>query len=302
VLNAFGHLRVSAAVDAGGSIAQLLLALVLVVLGERHVTPYVNALTVANVLQILASLAVLRHFGVRVRPRWRPPEWIQLIRTGIPAIFLGFGMVLTFRMDRYLVGIKLTPAAVGVYSVAATGPELLRLVPTAWSAPVFHRIAAGLAVPADFRRMRVLCLATVLVCVVVTSVLAPFAVRILFRAQYLGAVTPLRILLLAEFGVAIFAFDAGALIALHRMWDSATAVAIALVLVSIGDFVLIPCYGLPGAAWASVFAYSVMGLMAHLSLRRYQAREATLLVRRSILDQFPIPGADPGGEQPRTIG
>ena len=300
VLNAFGHLRFSAGVDASGSIAQLLLSLILVAGGERHVTPYVIALTAANGMQILISLVALKHFGVSIRPRYRPPEWILLIRSGLPAIFIGFGQVLTFRLDRYLVGITLSPAAVGIYSVAATAPELLRLVPLSWSTPLFHRIAAGLAVPADFRRMRSLCLATVLFCVVVTFVLAPPAVRILFGVQYQAAVTPLRILLLAEFGVAIFCFDGGALSALNQIWRSAVAVIAALIIVTVGDIVLIPRYALAGAAWASVMAYSVMGLVAHRFLRHQQARETMLHVRVSILRHLAPPetgGGQPGIEQ-----
>jgi Na+-driven multidrug efflux pump len=41
-------------------------------------------------------------------------------------------------------------------------------------------------------------------------------------------------------------------------------------LVIVADVLLIPSHGLVGAAWASAFAYSMMGLITFLRLRRHR--------------------------------
>ena len=63
----------------------------------------------------------------------------------------------------------------------------------------------------------------------------------------------------------------GALIALNHTsyldWMPASLAALGLVVV--GDLVLIPAWGLAGAAWASVAAYSAMGIIPHVLLSRH---------------------------------
>ncbi len=295
VLNAFGHLSSSALIDAGGSVTQLILVIMMIAGDQTKVTPFVIALTAGNGMQILISLAALKHFGVSILPHYRRREWILLVRSGLPAVIMGFAQVLAFRMDRYLVGAVLSPTAVGVYSVAATAPELLRLLPLSLSQPIFHRIAAGLAVPDDFRRIRILCLVVVLLSVGVAFTVAPAAVRIFFGAKFSGAATPLRILLLGEFGVAIFYFDGGALFALNETWRAAVAVIAAFLLIAVGDVMLIPPYGLAGAAWASVAAYSVMGLTAHVFLGREQKREHARTLETTRRQAIPPDASSAGG-------
>jgi len=276
LLVAHGFIAVAATVDAAGSGVQLAIVLGLVAAGTRSFIPFVSALAIANALQILLTLVVIKRVGLPIMPTYQRSHWAALLQTGLPGIVVGLAQVLTFRLDRYLIGLLLTPGAVGVYSVSATAPELIRLLPLALSQPVIHRLASGAAVPEHFRRTRLQCLAVLAAIVVLGAVLAPFAVRELFGPAYRGAVTPLRVLLLAEFGIAIFYLDGGALTAVDRVRSAATAATVALVLVVVGDLILIPRYGILGAAWASVAAYSTMGVTAHVLLRRHQsARRAS---------------------------
>ncbi|MEA2716537.1 MAG: hypothetical protein QOI99_854 [Actinomycetota bacterium] len=270
-LNAFGWTAAATAVDAAGSVAQLVAVAALWMAGARTVDPYLAALLGGNLVQLALALLVLRGHGTPLRPRFSAVSWRRLVRTGLPGIALDVGGVLTFKLDRYLIAAFLTPAAAGIYSVAATAPELLRLPVLALSQPIFHRLASGAAVIADFRRTRRLCLAATGALVVVMFLVAPFAVQTLFGAQYRGAVTPLRVLLLAEFGITAFYLDASSLAAgLHRVGAAGAAALVGFVLVAIGDVILIPAYGIVGAAWASVVAYSAMGLVAHLLVRRHE--------------------------------
>lgn len=273
-INAYGRTDSASAVDALGSVAQIVFVLVLSQLGVRHIGAYLGVLAVANGIQVGASLLALRSMRVPVRPRYSRAAWRKLLRTGVPGANLSVAQMLTFRADRYLIGFFLTPAAVGLYSVAASIPELLRVVCVAFSNSVFYRIAAGLARPADFKNLRRWFILVAMAMSAVTIVFAPLGIRLVFGEAYLDAVPALRVLLLAEIGVSVFQLDGFTLAGLNKIGQAAAAAATGLAVVIACDLALIPAFGIVGAAWASVVGYSVMGLTAALLLRRYVARSA----------------------------
>lgn len=274
-INAYGFTARAAVVDAAGTVAQLLLTLALFVSGERRVDAYVGAMVAGNAVQFGLALGALRPIAGSVRPRYDRSTWRPVMRTGAPGIAVDLSSILTFRLDRYLLGLLQSPAAVGVYSVAATAPEILRLPALAMGQPIFHRVASRTARVEDFGRTRFHCLLVTGALAVMTFLAAPIAVRVLFGDQYSDAVTPLRILLLAEFGITLFYID-GALLAagFSRLGGPALASVAGCVVVVVADLVLIPPYGVAGAAWGSVIGYSVIGLVSHGILRhRLRQRE-----------------------------
>lgn len=267
-INAYGRTALAAALDAAGSVAQLFLVLGLASLDVRDVAPYIGALAVANAGQVLLELLTLRSMDLDLRPRYRRREWKLLLRSGAPGTALSVAQMLTFRLDRYVVGIFLNPAAVGVYSVAAAIPELLRIPSFALSYSFFYRIASGKATPEDFRRLRRWFVLMAVVLSAATFLLAPVLIRTAFGSTYADSVGPLRILLLAEVGVTIFHLDAFSLAGLNRIGHAAAAAVAGLAVVVVADLVLVPTFEITGAAWASVMGYTVMGLAAALMLHR----------------------------------
>lgn len=267
-INAYGRTSLAAALDAAGSAAQLVFVVGLAQLEVRTVAPYIAALGVANVVQTALELGSLRSMKLSLRPRYRPAEWKLLVRSGLPGTALSLAQMLTFRLDRYLVGIFLTPAAVGVYSVAAAIPELLRTPPLALSYSFFYRIASGTADPRDFRALRRWFVLLAVIGSAVTFVVAPVVIRLAFGPEYADSVVPLRILLLGEVGVTLFYLDAFSLAALNRIGHAAAGAVTGLTVVVLADLVLVPAFGISGAAWASALGYSTMGLSAALLLRR----------------------------------
>lgn len=274
-INAFGKTALASALDALGSAVQVVLVLVLAVLHVRALGPYIVALTVADVLQITTELVALRSMGISVRPTYSARAWRFLLRSGVPGTGLSLAQLLTFRLDRYLVGLFLTPQAVGLYSVAAAVPELLRIPCMALSNSFFYRIASGTAVAGDFRRMRRGSLGLTVLFSGVTFVLAPVGIRLVFGERYMGAVGALRVLLLAEVGVSVFQLDGFSLAGLNRIGRAATAAGLGLAVVTVADIVLIPHHGIVGASWASVIGYSVMGTVAYVFLRPHLRQPAS---------------------------
>ncbi len=270
-LNAYGFTTTAAALDGSANFTQLVLVVMLAVAGVDDLAPFVVSIAGANTLQIVLAFVLLRRSGVAIRPSYQRSHWLRLVRGGLPGIPMALGEVLTFRLDHYLLAVFLTPAEVGIYSVAASPGQLLRVPPTALSAPVFHRLASGSAKLADFRRARLLSIAATSALALLMFLAAPFAVRSILGPSYEEAVIPLRVLLLAEIGITIFYLDTAALAGLNRVGNAASAAVVGLVVVTISDVILIPLYGITGAAWASVIAYWSMGLLAHTLLQKHRS-------------------------------
>jgi O-antigen/teichoic acid export membrane protein len=267
-LNAYGFTVASSVVDATASIVQVLLVGAVAMSGATTVTPYLAALVGAYAFEVVVGLVVLHRRGVSVQPRYRRSEWGRLLRRGPSGMTIELGQLSIAKLDRYLVALFLTPSAVGVYSVAAAFPEMLRIPPTAMAQPVFYRLASGAASDRDFAAARRACLAVMVVLVVVIAAIAPLVVDVLFGAEYAQAVTPLRLLLVAELGLAVYYIDGACLSGQGRTRETAGAVLVGLLLAACGYLILIPLYGINGAAVASIVAYAGMGATARHRLRR----------------------------------
>jgi O-antigen/teichoic acid export membrane protein/SAM-dependent methyltransferase len=280
-LNAVGLLATSSVVNAVGSGLQLTLLAVLVVLStaHHHATSVVAVLAVfaaAGAAQVAMAFVMLARSGAGVVPQLDRRANRLLVTAGLPALGLNVGTSLTFRLDRYLLGLFGGVAAVGVYSVAATASESLRLVPSSWGQVVFHRIATGALTPLKVRVDTFRVLAAMAVLAALAGVGAEWFIELFFGAAYQGAVTPLRILLLAELTLVTFQIDARVLAGLGRTRACGAAGLIGLVTVAVLDLLLIPLFGLEGAAWATLVAYGAMTGWARLavSVHRTSRRSA----------------------------
>ncbi|MDQ3979445.1 MAG: oligosaccharide flippase family protein [Actinomycetota bacterium] len=273
-LNAFGFTVLAARVEVGGFLIQVVMVTSLVVAGVERFQLYVIAVVLSGVFQSAAALFLLRRRVGPIRPRYHYGHWRRLIRTGSPGMPSTLSQLLTLRVDRYLVGAFLNPAAVGVYSVASTVPEFLRVVPMALGQSVFYGVASNTSTAASIRRAMLTCLAATTGLAMAIFVVAPVAVATVFGREFSGAVTPLRILLLAEIGMIFFHVEGSVLGGQGRLSAGGIAAAAGFVLVLIGDLLLIPAFDLAGAAWASVIAYSAMGLIVHRLVRSGAAGKA----------------------------
>lgn len=267
-LNAYGHTVAAAAVDALGSAAQLLLVVGVAVADRTALAPFLLALISAYALQAVFGFAYLRRVGIDIRPRYGVTEWIRLLRHGPSGMAIQLGQHSIFKLDRYLIALFLSPGAVGVYSVAAAFPEMLRLLPVAMAQPVLYGLASGTATRVDFARSRRAGLMLMVAGAAITAAVAPWAVPVLFGPDYKSAITPLRLLLGAEVALAVYYIDGAALTGQRRVRETASAVLIGLVVAIAGYLALIPWLGINGAAMASVIAYASMATVVRVRIRR----------------------------------
>lgn len=267
-LVAFGNPVESAAVEASSLAVVVAAAGVAAFAGATDVRTYLLIFIAGQLVQIGGFGIWLRRFNLSLRPSWNKVQWTRLVRMGFPGVGMTMSQLLTLRIDRYLVGLFAAPAAVGIYSAAATAPEFIRLLPMAVGQTVVHQLASGKAEFDDFRQARRRSLQLTLVLILLGLVLAPLIVNVIFGPAFKEAVAPLRILLLAEIGIAVFSIDGSALIGKGRPAGVATAATVGLITVICAAPLMIPRFGLVGAAWGSVVAYSLMGVVTLAMARR----------------------------------
>ena len=260
-----GH---AASVQVAGALMQLLLVTGLAYAGVASPWPYVGAMVAGALGQVIVSLGILATTNFLAWPSFSAAGWLTLLTRGIPAIGLSFGQAGTLRIDRILIGLFLTASPVGIYSVAATGTEVVWLVPTALSQVLFQKLASKSVDLRTANRARIASLACGLATAVVIFAIAPLAVDVLVGAKFAGAVLPLRILLVGAVLLSSYQLDAYALAANGRIGYAATGTLVGFGAVLVADVLLIPVYGIIGAAWASVIAYGAMAVLVRILVRR----------------------------------
>jgi O-antigen/teichoic acid export membrane protein len=179
---------------------------------------------------------------------------------------------LGYRLDILLVGGFLSPARVGLYTVAVATGERLWMLSQAASTVLFPRIAAeegeGRTDTSTPFIARNVLYATALGAALVFALSRPL-VTILYSDAFEAAVTPLRILLPGIVLLGASRVLANDLAARNRPTINAYIGAASLAANVVLNVVLIPAHGIAGAAAASTVSYSlafVLTLVAYASI------------------------------------
>ncbi len=213
------------------------------------------------------SRALVPHWRVR----WNPALFKGIARYGFYSYLGGLLAFLNARADVYLINLFQGPKAVGMYSVAVGLAERLWIISQTTSLVLFPRISASDNAQWK-RRFTPLVARTVLLLVLVPALLLALLAQpilvLLYSEAYLPAVRPLQVLLL---GIVVFSVSR---ILAHDLagrglpaLNTYTSVFSLLINVAL-NLVLIPRWGIVGAAWASTVAYSGLLMSKMVFYRR----------------------------------
>jgi O-antigen/teichoic acid export membrane protein len=195
-----------------------------------------------------------------------PPEWGRLVRYGLAGHVGTVFQNLNYRVDFYLVALLLTTTDVGVYALAVSLAEALLLLPDALAAVVMQRAAASSRVRATEVTLR-LGLAAGLVGGVILAVASRRLVPAFFGSQFAAAPDAILALLPGILSLAVWKTLMSDLAGRGHPLVKSTSAAVALVATVVGDLVLIPRFGIVGAAAASSVAYAAAAVVV---VRRYR--------------------------------
>jgi O-antigen/teichoic acid export membrane protein len=212
---------------------------------------------------------------------------------------LGFGgksyvqtlaATLHLRIDQYLIAYLLNPGEVAYYAIGVNLASLLLKISDATGTVLFPRLAASDREAADLATMRV-CRSTLFLTalgVVAFAVVGPFAIPLLYGEPFRHSIGPLLILLPGVLLMAVYQILTRNFTSRAKQEVNILAALTALVL-NVGlNWVLIPPYGIEGAAVAHAVSYGTAAVILLVVFVRESGRSLreVLLIRRGDVDDL----------------
>lgn len=208
---------------------------------------------VASFVTAAALLFFVRHhFGRAGRP-WT--LWPRLLRFGLPTAAATTPQILSGRMDQLFIAGILPDMELGLYAVAISFSGLAMLPATAIQAVAFSRIAQIHDRPRQcglIRRATVLVGAVSIVPTIGVALLAPVAINWVFGPGYAPAADVARILSLSVLLRALARILQVGMQAIGRPTGVMYSEWWGFAVLAPGIFLLLPEFGLRGAAWSVV--------------------------------------------------
>jgi O-antigen/teichoic acid export membrane protein len=244
-------------------VATLVFVIVLVLVLRLSIIGAISATIMASVLFIGWGLKKLSK-DARVSPIWDH----KLLKESVSLGFRGYvGNVVQFfnyRLDVFIVNYFLGTTEVGLYWMAVTIAELLLHVPQTVATLLLPRTAATTEEEANAFTPKV-CRNTLLITTIVALVLfilsKPLIPFVLSEA-YGASVVPLRLLMpgvvALSIGKILFSDLAGRGLLQYGAYTSTMSFIVTIIC----DLLLIPRFGIAGAAMASSLSYGTNGLLA----------------------------------------
>lgn len=254
--------------------------LVPVLLGVHGTAAIVIGLAAADLL-----VAVEAWRRVARRTAWRPGHRPARPRRDLGREVLTYGVrgqvggmmtLLNLRLDFAVLGAMAGPAVLGAYAVASKYAELLRLPGTALTWVTYPRLAAMSAEEAGRTARRLVgpTLGANLLGALPFLLLAGPVMTLFYGAKFEAAVGPARVLVIGMLIGGAAGVASGFLYGRGRPGLNSWALGLGVVLTVVLDIVLIPTYGVYGAAFASTTTYLLTDGALVFLLMRVSRREA----------------------------
>jgi len=230
---------------------------------------YITASVVSSVLVIIY---VLKRWKVKLS-KIQSDYLKKATRFGFAAYFSTIFSYINLSSDIFLVNMFLGSANAGIYSIASTVTKQIIVIPNTISLLLAPRITSG-RMRFEFRELLIKSLKILVVFYfAIIPVLYFFGERIivlLFSSQFQQAISPLRILLIGMIPLGIWTVLSGGITGVGKPISNAFSTFVAAVL-NVGlNIVLIPRFGISGAAYSSLVSYSVLLVIAIIQIQFFK--------------------------------
>jgi O-antigen/teichoic acid export membrane protein len=221
------------------------------------------AWALANCVGALAGIALARTVAP-IRFGFDLVVARAMARFGIQSYLANFASFFNYRLNGLIINGFLSVASLGYYSIAVAVSEGMWLLANGVSTVVFPRVASSERREAD-RLTAVVArntlLATGLACLALLLV-GRWLVEAIFGTRMLPAVTPLYLLLPGTVALSFGKVASSYFVGIGKPIYGAYVAPLNLVLTVVLDLVLIPRYGIEGAALATSIVYSLGSVAA----------------------------------------
>lgn len=202
-----------------------------------------------------------------------------LIARGIPLLLAGLSVTLYMKSDQVMLQWLKGPGEVGQYAAAVRLAEVLYFMPVLLSQTYLPRVSSGESTQINQANLEELYRYTWLLGIammVVTTLILPVCVPLLFGSQYLRASHSVIMLGPASFAVAAGCSTSVWLQLRNLEWIASLRTAVGAICNVVLNFLLIPHHGSVGAALATSISYFVATFAVMLSLDKPIRRNALL--------------------------
>jgi O-antigen/teichoic acid export membrane protein len=208
------------------------------------------------------------------------------LRFGSRVLLGTFAERLQFRADSFIVNIFHGVRATGVYSVTSGLAETLWYIPNALGTVMFSRAVDP---DADAGRIAAVLTRTTIAVALVTAIpafaLGPRLVRIVYGSAFTDAGVALRLILPGIVAYSVVAVLSRYIVGRGRPGIGTFVLVTGLALNVVSNLLLVPRYGINGAAASSSISYGLTAVLTLAVFRRLSGRgiAETLIIRRSDL-------------------
>jgi len=245
-----------------GKVTAFFFIVVLVVVLSLGVVGAIWATILASLLVVSWALKELSK-EVSVKPTLNPGLLKESISLGFRAYLGNVVQFFNYRLDMFVVNYFIGVANVGFYSTAVTGAELLWYIPQAVATILFPRTAATGVEEAKLFTPKV-CRNTFLITLIAAlglSIVSKPLILFIYGEAFAPSVIPLWLLMPGVVALSISKILTSDLAGRGLLQYGAYSSAISLVATVICDLVLIPRWGIAGAAVASSISYCIATLV-----------------------------------------
>lgn len=266
----------------------LVLGLITIVLADLNLTVTVALwLNIATASLALCAGLVLLSFHMPAETRHLPPETrtASWLHASLPFLLLAGGQVMMYQTDVVMLGIMATETAVGLYRVAIQVADGLGVVLFGISIVIAPHLAR-LHTEGDWRTIQLILVnghrigaAALLVPVVLIAIFAAPLLHLIFGAAFVSADGAMAVLVLGKLAYATIGFAGLALSMLGRPGMAATITAITVLLNVMLNLILIPHFGIVGAAIATSTSAVLVNAGSMILIARMYGRNCSAFGR-----------------------
>ena len=253
---------------------QIIVLASLMVSGRLTTTSAVVTMAVGSVvgtLRLVWAADALQH-GVR---SWGVIHWRQLIIEGFSPMAGSVALFLALRLDRIVLAVAAGRHSLGIYTVALAIPETLRILPRAVGQVIADRGRSGIDSVATARRHTRLFVVGHGLVLAAAALVGWFLLPAVFGEGFVDSRDVLVVVTVAEAVLSIHLMHQALLVGFARPKGLGVPQVVGAVAVVALDLVMIPRWGIQGAAWVALTGYSIMALVSTVwtnhELRRMSA-------------------------------
>jgi enterobacterial common antigen flippase len=265
------HFRFFSAFRIAGSITYIAVVAAAYVLDVTEVRSIVVWLLTGQIIVALVVLSVFYYHyrGVIVSASLHRVEVRQLIGYGVRTYGGSLSWIANARLDQFIMSFRVSLLELGIYAVAVSYAGLLFPLFGAFAMVLFPNVAAeerDAAAPIINRTLRLYLISSTIGCFVL-ALLSPLLIPWLFGPEFAVAIFPSRILLAGTIFLGGNYVLSDALRGLGHPTITSIAEIVGLIVTITCLLLLLPRFGIDGAAVASVISYASAFLILFIAVR-----------------------------------